>query len=1300
MRRVALNLLLVVAMVLGVVAPVFAQDAAPDSPDAASRLFLPSITQGGSALSSDQEDDLSAPVTMVTVDAASLSRAGASAPAGRALPGWAADAKLASPVSLTGAEISRLKLSPELTGDAAQNVVIRLSQPSVGETIAAATVAGASVSSAEQVAQASAVQEQQSAVVAQLQQLDSSAKVLGTTQVALNAVLANATPVTLAELAKNPAVVAIRPVKNYEKDLSETVPYIGASIVRKFGFNGAGVSVAVLDSGIDYTHAKLGGTGNVFEFESNDPTIIEPGTFPTAKVVGGYDFTGSVWPNGPEAPDPDPIDDGPEGGHGTHVADIIGGLPMPDPSRARVRVVHASPDAPAVDVWVNDALTLENVPFQAVSDYLTVPGGTYNVKVVPTGATEPVVINADLTVDAGVDYTVIARGLLADISPLVLVDNNSDPAAGNAHVRFVHLSPDAPAVDIAVAGGPVVIGNIAFGEASSYTPVPAGSYDLEVRLAGTNTVVLPLPGIALADGDVYTAYAFGLVGDGSLTAGISVDNAAQGGEGVAPGVDLYAVKVCSSVSTSCSGIALLQGMEYVVDPNGDGDTSDHLDIVNMSLGSSYGQAYDDDLSQAVDNASAVGVLTIASAGNSSDKPFVVGTPSAAPTALSVAQTSVPSAFLALLQALPPTTPSNVAGQYQAVFQPWAAPLVAPLQGALQYGDNSGGNRLGCTPFAAGSLTGKIVLVDRGTCGFSTKISNIADGGALAGIIGLVAPGEPFEGGFSTGNPTIPGYMISQADSSRLKSGLGAGVTVRLDPAVGIPLVRHMVGSSSRGPSMGFNQVKPEIGAPGASVSAVAGSGVGQEPFGGTSGAAPMVSGSAALLKQAYPGRTIMELKAALVNTGETNIINKAAIGGGPLAAITRIGGGEVRVDEALVTPLIAYDAETAIPSLSFTFHEVSQNKLKLSKWVSVRNYSDKEMKLRVSSDFRFADDAARGAVTVKVPSTVEVPANDWGYFEVKVEIEGAKLPTWNLNSGALGASGDALTAMEVDGYIYMTDMSDAANRIQLPWHVLPRKAANVTLRNMKGPDVQVRNRGVATATVESYSLIGANYNLPEGAPGANAPQPDFHYLGYATYPVPAGFCSADESFLFAFAVNTWERQTHAIAPLSIEVYLDTNRDGNDDYLVINRDVSLNNITDGRNLVWVIDLSTGAADAFFYTDHNTNSGNTVLLLCGEQIGMNAANFGQPMNVNAYATDWYFTGNVTDKFEGITIAPLGERYLGLFANGGLGFSDIGFKQNDVLTVVDTGSTTNNTEIGLLLLYRPGAPVGAEAGVVVVR
>ncbi len=180
---------------------------------------------------------------------------------------------------------------------------------------------------------------------------------------------------------------------------------------------------------------------------------------------------------------------------------------------ARVRVVHASPDAPAVDILVNGAVALSNVPFTAVSDYLSVPAGTYNVKVVPTGATTPVVIDADLTVEGGTDYTVAAVGQLANIEPLVLVDNNAKPAMGNAHVRFVHASPDAPAVDIAVAGGgPVLFSNVAFKGSQGPIPVPAGTYDLEVRLAGTSTVVLTVPGLAVADQTVYTVFAMGLAG--------------------------------------------------------------------------------------------------------------------------------------------------------------------------------------------------------------------------------------------------------------------------------------------------------------------------------------------------------------------------------------------------------------------------------------------------------------------------------------------------------------------------------------------------------------------------------------------------------------------------------------------------------------------------------------------------------------------------------------------------------------------------------------------------------------------
>jgi hypothetical protein len=180
---------------------------------------------------------------------------------------------------------------------------------------------------------------------------------------------------------------------------------------------------------------------------------------------------------------------------------------------AHIRVVHASPDAPAVDVLVNDAVAFSNAPFKGITDYAALPPATYNVKVVPTGATEPVVIEADLTLNAEVSgYTVVAVGKLAAIEPLVLVDNNATPAVGFAHVRFVHASPDAPAVDIAVKDGPVLFSGIRFKEVGDYLSVPAMKYDLEVRLAETETVVLDVPGVALADRSVYTIFAMGLAG--------------------------------------------------------------------------------------------------------------------------------------------------------------------------------------------------------------------------------------------------------------------------------------------------------------------------------------------------------------------------------------------------------------------------------------------------------------------------------------------------------------------------------------------------------------------------------------------------------------------------------------------------------------------------------------------------------------------------------------------------------------------------------------------------------------------
>jgi len=200
--------------------------------------------------------------------------------------------------------------------------------------------------------------------------------------------------------------------------------------------------------------------------------------------------------------------------------------------------------------------------------------------------------------------------------------------------------------------------------------------------------------------------------------------------------------------------------------------------------------------------------------------------------------------------------------------------------------------------------------------------------------------------------------------------------------------------------------------------------------------------------------------------------------------------------------------------------------------------------------------------------------------------------------------------------------------------------------------------------------------------------PDLKSVGVQTFPVDAGFCSAEASFLWAFAVNTWERQ-ESLVPVVHNVYLDTNQDGIYDYVVFNFDLSFSGaLSDGRNVTWSVDLATGDATAFFFTEHNFNSGNTVLTICGEQIGQNAANFFQPMTVDALAIEWYFQGVVSDAITGMEIAPLGERYLGFP-------EDIAPFGSGVIDVLDFGPVgTNPSESGLLVIATSASGAKTEA------
>ncbi|MBN2028535.1 MAG: DUF4397 domain-containing protein, partial [Actinobacteria bacterium] len=180
-----------------------------------------------------------------------------------------------------------------------------------------------------------------------------------------------------------------------------------------------------------------------------------------------------------------------------------------------VRVAHASPDAPAVDIWVNDVVAISNLAFADVTDYLLLPAGDYNFKVTQTGTTTPVFIDVDVTLDKNTAYTVAAANVAASIEPLVFVDDNSEPGPGMARVNFIHLSPDAPNVDVRVQGGPLLFSNIAFKQASNYLEVPAGIYTLDVTAVGNpGTVYLTVPNVNLTSGTVFTAFAEGLAAGG------------------------------------------------------------------------------------------------------------------------------------------------------------------------------------------------------------------------------------------------------------------------------------------------------------------------------------------------------------------------------------------------------------------------------------------------------------------------------------------------------------------------------------------------------------------------------------------------------------------------------------------------------------------------------------------------------------------------------------------------------------------------------------------------------------------
>ena len=298
---------------------------------------------------------------------------------------------------------------------------------------------------------------------------------------------------------------------------------------------------------------------------------------------------------------------------------------------------------------------------------------------------------------------------------------------------------------------------------------------------------------------------------------------------------------------------------------------DGMDVVNMSLGGNA-HGVQDLLTVAVDDLDQANMVSAVAAGNSGPGHFTVESPGSAARALTAGASTVPH-FVGAPVTVGGTTYGAAAGDFATV----AADLTAPL-GVVLTGTTLG---LACTALSASSLSGRIAVLSRGTCTFSTKIRNAQTAGAVAVLVVNNVAGDPTAMGTdgTPGQPTIPAYMVSLADKASLIAQDGQAATIGASLAYFLTTNANiMAGFSSQGPTDVDFRVKPDVVAPGVNV-------LSSIPdnkwafFQGTSMATPHLAGSAAIVRQQHPDWTAAQVRSAIVNNAAQGLLKNFQTGG-------------------------------------------------------------------------------------------------------------------------------------------------------------------------------------------------------------------------------------------------------------------------------------------------------------------------------------------------------------------------------------------------------------------------------------
>jgi subtilisin family serine protease len=741
--------------------------------------------------------------------------------------------------------------------------------------------------------------------------------------------------------------------------------------------------------------------------------------------------------------------------------------------------------------------------------------------------------------------------------------------------------------------------------------------------------------------------------------------------GSAPGVMLLAYRGCSRLTTSCEGSALLNSIESVVqyaagNPNGNNQVGAQNPalpagtrfVINMSLGSGFGNPFTNSLAEASRNAVRAGITVVASAGNANDIPFIVGTPSAADTVISVAATEPATLTGPTLSIGAPLNKT-----YAMIGGAFGVPFTTPQTAALSLAglNNTLANNLNiaCSPTInqpvpgapnppIPAMNGAFGIADRGTCEFSEKAFNThraggstrSNGASAALIVNNAAGAGPFGMAAGAAAPLVtkPAYSLGTADGAEIKAALinNPGLQGTITPLADAPntvgslnLVDQVSGFTSRGPSMAGLALKPDIAAPGSNVwMANVGTGNGGIANSGTSFSGPLTAGIAALVLSGRPAFEPWQVKAAIMNTADTDVF--AVKSTNTLAPLARMGAGRARADRAVTTGTIAYDNQDVDPSagsyyntaVSFGAQAFTGNG-SASRTVLVQNLGPSAKTYTISAAPRFSDDLSRGMAFAPSVTTLSVPGNSTGSFQLVGTATAAALPvesatglprkltnedtctTTTATPAPVAACTNKFTELEQDGFV--TINGGPADTVRVPYLMLPRVASSVVPVLGLGDGkiiVQTDNTGAARTTVEAFTLVGGEdpQDQPALVPGTNVLPVDLRAVGVRFVPggftgtLPAGITSGD---LLQVGVSFWN-VLDTLRSATVNVEVDTNNDGVTDFTVRNLNTSEN-----RNAVFIATGLGGAnGNAFFRPDFTLGSNRMIMTA-----------FTSPMNVTA-------------------------------------------------------------------------------------